>query len=349
MESDMATASAPKILVVLKPSLYEVLFSPESDQALRQLGDVAFRGLETDLTSDDLRALLPGVDCLVGGWGTPRFTPTVLAAADRLRLYVHTAGSVKGILPPAVFERGIQVTHGAGAIATAVADMAVCLIWMLLRQPHRLDRAIKVGQSWAECRSTATGLTPTGLGRELSGQRIGVLGAGHTGRCFVKLARALGCDVWVYDPYLSDERAAELGVRKAGLDDLLSGCPIVSCHLPSTDETHHIVGARELGLLQDGAILTNTARSWVMNQDALLAELQSGRIQAALDVFDQEPLPLESPFHALDNVVLTPHVAGGTIEARYRQGEYMVEDMGRFLAGEALKYEVTKDMLDIMA
>ena len=344
----MAT-SRVKILVVLKPNLYEILFSPESDQSLRKLGDVAFRGTETDLTSEELGALLPGVDWLVGGWGTPRFTPTVLGAADRLRLYVHTAGSIKGTLPPAVFERGIQVTHGAGAIATAVADMAVCLIWMLLRQPHRLDRAIKAGKSWAECRSPVTGLTSTGLGRELSGQRIGVLGAGHTGQCFVKLVRALGCDVWVYDPYLSDERAAELGVRKAALDDLLIGCPIVSSHLPSTDETHHMIGARELKLLQDGAILTNTARSWVMDQDALLAELQSGRIQAALDVFDQEPLPLDSPFRALDNVVLTPHVAGGTVEARYRQGEYMVEEMRRFLAGEALKYGVTKDMLAIMA
>jgi phosphoglycerate dehydrogenase-like enzyme len=110
-----------------------------------------------------------------------------------------------------------------------------------------------------------------------------------------------------------------------------------------------MIGARELGLLQDGAILTNTARSWVMDQDALLAELQGGRIQAGLDVFDQEPLPLESPFRALDNVVLTPHVAGGTVEARRRQGEYMVEEMRRFSSGEALRYRVTEDMLATMA
>jgi len=347
--SEMAITARPKILVVLKPSLYQVLCSSAADQALRQMGDMGFRGLETDLASEELARLLPGVDLLVGGWGTPRFSPTVLDAADRLRLYVHTAGSVKGILPPAVFERGITVTHGAGAIATAVADMAVCLIWMLLRQPHRLDRAIRSGKSWAECRSTSTGLTSTGLGRELSGQRVGVLGAGHTGRCFVKLVQALGCEAWVYDPYLSDDRAAELRVHKVGLDHLLSGCPIVSCHLPSTDETHHLIGARELSLLQDGAILTNTARSWVMDQNALLAELRSGRIQAALDVFDEEPLSPESPFLGLDNVVLTPHVAGGTVEARYRQGQYMLEEIQRFLAGEALKYGVTKDMLAVMA
>ena len=110
-----------------------------------------------------------------------------------------------------------------------------------------------------------------------------------------------------------------------------------------------MIGTRELRLLQDGAILTNTARSWVMDQDALLVELKSGRVQAGLDVFDQEPLPQESPFRALDNVVLTPHVAGGTVEARYRQGEYMIEEMRRFLACEALKYRVTEDMLATMA
>lgn len=345
----MVVTATPRILVVLKPSLYQVLFTPEYDQALRELGDVVFRDLETDPTSEELAQLIPSFDWLVGGWGTPRFTDQVLDAADNLRLYVHTAGSIKGILPPAVFDQGIVVTHGAGAIATAVADMAVCQIWMMLRQPHKLDRELKAGKSWSESKRAGIGLTPSGLGRELSGQRVGVLGAGHTGRCFISLVRALGCETWVYDPYLSDQQAAEIGVRKAGLDDLLSNCPIVSCHLPSTEETYHMVGARELGLLPDGAILTNTARSWVMDQDALLAELQSGRIQAALDVFDEEPLPEDSPFRKLDNAILTPHVAGGTIEARHRQGQYMIEEMRRFLAGEPLRYQVTKDMLTIMA
>jgi phosphoglycerate dehydrogenase-like enzyme len=110
-----------------------------------------------------------------------------------------------------------------------------------------------------------------------------------------------------------------------------------------------MLGVCELALLQDGAIFVNTARSRVIDMDALLAELQSGRFQAALDVFDQEPLPEDSPFRQLDNVILTPHVAGASIEARARQGEYMIEEMRRFLAGEPLKYQVTKDMLATMA
>jgi len=340
---------SPRILLILRSSLYEILFTPEYDQALRDLGEVTFRDDEAPLSSEELAELIPGYDLLLGGWGTPRLTDEVLAAADKLKLYLHSAGSIKGAVPPAVFDQGIVVTHGAGAIATGVADLSVCFIWMMLRQPHKLDSALKAGKSWEDSKLAAIGLAPGALGREICGQRIGVLGAGHTGRRFIKLVRALGCDVWVYDPYLSDERAAELGVSKAELDDLLSNCSIVSCHLPTTEETHHLIGARELALLSDGAILTNTARSWVMDQDALLSELQSGRIQAGLDVFDEEPLPLDSPFRQLDNVILTPHIAGGTVEARYRQGQYMVEEIQRFLASEPLKYQVTKQMLDTMA
>jgi phosphoglycerate dehydrogenase-like enzyme len=241
-----------------------------------------------------------------------------------------------------VFEQGITVTHGARAIAHAVADMCVCLIWTMLRQTHKLDAGLKSGTSWTETKAA-------GMGREFIGQRVGVLGAGHTGRTFIQLIRRLDCEVWVYDPYLSEEAAAELGARKAELDEVLSQCPIVSCQLPTTDETFRMIGARELALLQDGAIFCNTARSRVIDMDALLAELQSGRFQAALDVFDQEPLPQDSPFRKLNDAILTPHVAGATIEARQRQGQYMVDEMRRFLAGEPLLYQVTKEMLAIMA
>ena len=110
-----------------------------------------------------------------------------------------------------------------------------------------------------------------------------------------------------------------------------------------------MIGAHELSLLADGAILINTARSCLVDEAALLASLQTGRIQAALDVFDDEPLPRDHPFRQLDNVVLTPHVAGATAQARLRQGETVVDEVRRFLSGDDLLYEVTREMLDTMA
>ena len=340
--------SKPRILNIVRPNDWDMLFTPATRDALNELGEMAYRGQER-MSSEELAEMLPGYDFLLGGWGTPRFTDEVLAAAaDQLKLYAHSAGSVKGILPPAVFEQGITVTHGARAIAYAVADMCVSLIWTMLRQTHKMDAALKSGASWNDAKNAAIGLT-AGIGHEFIGQRVGVLGAGHTGRTFIQLIRRLDCEVWVYDPYLSEEAAAKLGARKAELDAVLSQCPIVSCQLPTTDETFRMIGARELALLQNGAIFCNTARSRVIDMDALLAELQTGRFQAALDVFDEEPLPEESPFRQLNNAILTPHVAGATVEARQRQGQFMVDEMRRFLSGEPLLYQVTGDMLATMA
>jgi phosphoglycerate dehydrogenase-like enzyme len=332
----------PSALVLLKPALYSTLFSAEADATLRALADVTFNTQEQDWSSQELAARIGSYRIVVTGWGSPRFSHDVLQAATQLELITHSAGSIKHMLPPAVFERGIAVTHAAGAIAPAVAEMSLLLTMLMLRRPHTMDQRLKQGQPWP---SASGGF----MGQELAAQRVGVIGAGYTGRCFIQLLRPMGAEVWVYDPYLNEERARELGVRKAELDALLANCPVVSLQAPSTEATHHMLGTRELGLLQDGAVLINTARAWLVDQEALLKELQSGRIQAALDVFDPEPLPADHPFRKLENVFLTPHVAGATHQARLRQGQTMVDEIGRYLAGQPLRYRVTREMLDYMA
>src|SRR5690606_19970999 len=176
-----------------------------------------------------------------------------------------------------------------------------------------------------------------------------VVGAGYTGRQVIQILHAMQAEVWVYDPYMPPERAQALGVHQVDLDTLFAECPIVTLQAPPTQETYRMVGKQQLRLLQDGAVFINTARSYLVDQAALLDELRTGRFQAALDVFDQEPLPEDSPFRQLDNVIITPHVAGASRQARLRQGKSIVEELGRFFAGEALHYPVTLEMLDIMA
>ena len=331
----------PNVLVSLPSTLYDTLFTQDADAALRAAARVTFNVDGRNWTPDELAARLPGFDAVITGWGSPVFTDSVLASAGQLRLIAHSAGTIKSMLPPPVFARGIAVTHAAAAMAPAVAEMTLLFILTLLRQFHKQDSLLKAG-NWE-------GAARLGLGGELGGQRVGVIGAGYVGRCTIELLRALKAEVWVFDPYLSEARAAELGARKVALDMLLQGCPVVSLHAPVTPETHHMIGARELGLLQDGATLVNTARSWLVDQDALLAALQSGRIHAALDVFDREPLPPDHPFRGLDNVILAPHVAAGTVEARRRQGHIMSDEIKRFFSGQPLRYGVTAEMLDTMA
>src|SRR5690606_15455205 len=139
------------------------------------------------------------------------------------------------------------------------------------------------------------------------------------GRQYIAKVKALGAEVVVADPYLPDEDAVAMGVERVDLPDLMASCPIVAIHAPSTPETHHMIGRAELAAMPDGGFLINTARSWVVDQEALLAELQSGRLRAALDGYDQEPLPADHPFRSLPNVILTPHVAGASAQTNRRQ------------------------------
>lgn len=332
--------SQPTVLVTIPPSLYQQLFTPAAQARLHEIAQVSFNQSDGNWTGDALAQQIGGYDAVITGWGTPTFTERVLAGANQLRLIAHSAGSIKKLLPPPVFARGIQVTHAAVAIAPAVAEMTVLLILLGLRQVHVQDRKLKAGVPWREAQF---------MGQELAGQRVGVVGAGYTGRCVIRLLRAWDAEVWVADPYLDAASAAQLGVTSVSLDELFANCAIVTMQAPPTAETYRMVGASHLAALPDGALFVNTARSHTVEPDALLAELQSGRIQAALDVFDEEPLPADSPFLQLENVILTPHVAGASQQARLRQGTVIVEEIARFFRGEPLRYAVTREMLATMA
>ena len=335
----------PRVLVLPGPTMYHTLFAPDIERALRYLADVTFNDRDENWTSERLAAEIAPYDGLVTCWGSPTVTDAVLDNAPNLKVVAHAAGSVKGYIPEEVLRRGIKVSSAAAAMAPAVAECSLILVFLGLRQIHRYDAAMHSGdpeRAWL-------GLPAFGMGEEIASQRIGVVGAGGVGRIFIGQLRALHAQVMVYDPYLSDEAAAALGATKATLEDLMRSCPIVVNHAPTTPETHHMIGAAELALLPDNAYLVNTARSWVIDQDALLKELASGRIRAALDVFDQEPLPLDHPFRSLPNVLLTPHIAGGTRETRYRQGACVVRDLANAFSGQPLAHEVTLDRYAILA
>jgi phosphoglycerate dehydrogenase-like enzyme len=165
----------------------------------------------------------------------------------------------------------------------------------------------------------------------------------------IGLLRAFGCRVLVSDPFLSQDQAAALSVELADLHTLIPQVDILSLHAPVLPETVGMIGARELALLRNDGLFMNTARAALVDESALLAELQSGRIHAVLDVFQEEPLPERSPFRALSNVLLTPHSAGHSVDTHWRQGEAMVAEVSRYLANEQLMHEVTSRMLESMA
>lgn len=337
------TPNTSNVLVLPGPTLYRQLFSPAADERLRAVANVTFNDSDEAWSSTRLATVIGDYDGLITGWRSPRLTAEVLNAATRLRIVAHSAGSVKAYIPEAVLERGIKVSSAAIAMSPAVAEFSLILVFLGLRPVHEYDFGMRRGgRVWANA-------AVTGLGREIAGSRIGVVGAGGIGRIFIRQLKALGAEPWVFDPYLSEDAAMELGAHQISLDVLMAECPIVVNHAPTTPETHHMIGKEQLALMQDGAYLVNTARSWVINQEALLAELETGRIRAALDVFDTEPLPLDHPFRSLPNVILTPHVAGATHEGYERQGDCAVRDIANAFSGRPLAHEVTLERYAILA
>ncbi|NIK58417.1 hydroxyacid dehydrogenase [Kribbella shirazensis] len=320
------------ILCAVAPDLRRQFFGV--DRELRGLGDVRMLDDPAKLVAADLA----GVDVLMTSWATPQLNARLITEADALRLVMHTGASVKPIVTRALFDRGVRVSQAGQGMARSVAEVALTFTLMLLHQVPRFDRALRSGATWdqAECAPPR---------HELAGCRVGVLGASRTGRAYLALVRALGADVAVSDPTLSIADADALGVALLSVDDLLRRSQIVALHAPVLRETRHLIGARELALMPDGAALVNTARSWLTDEAALLTELRSGRLSAGLDVFDIEPLPVDAEIRSLPNVVLTPHQAAGTVEGRLRQGRIVLDEIERFRTGQPLEHEVTRKSL----
>ncbi|MEU0152071.1 hydroxyacid dehydrogenase [Micromonospora fulviviridis] len=331
-------AHRPVTVVSVSAPLRAQFFPDRVGDRLTTVTDAALIDDHAALTRADLAPLLARAEVLVTSWGVPRLDAALLDRAPALRLVAHTGASVKPFVTPELFARGITVTQAGQGMARSVAEVALAFTLALLHQTPRFDHALHAGAGW----SRAEQAPPR---HEILGCPIGVVGASRTGRAYLDLVRALGGDVSVYDPTLTRANAAALGARLVSLDELLAGSRIVALHAPTLPETRHLLGARELALLPDGAGLVNTARSWLVDEAALVAELSRGRIDAALDVFDEEPLPTGHPLRALPNVLLTPHQAAGTVQGRRRQGEIVVDEIVRYATGRPLSHAVTPEML----
>ncbi|WP_405638896.1 hydroxyacid dehydrogenase [Streptomyces uncialis] len=324
-EPPAGDAGRPRVVVSVPPPLRAQLFSPAVWDRLTARTEPVVLDDHTD--RDALTAALPGARALITSWGSPRVDAGLLDVADRLALVAHTGSAVAPYVTEEVFRRGVRVTQAGDAMARPVAEVALAFTLSLLHRVHRFDHALRTGADW----DTASAAPPR---HEMHGSGIGVIGASRTGRAYIALARAVGARVSVADPYLDAADAEELGVRLLPLEELLERSRIVAVHAPATEETRHLLGARRLALMPDGAGLVNTARSWLVDEDALLAEVRSGRLDAAIDVFDAEPLPVGHPLRALPNVLLTPHQAAGTVECRLRMGASAADEVLRLLDGK---------------
>jgi phosphoglycerate dehydrogenase-like enzyme len=276
------------------------------------------------------------LDVLLVCHGAPFVSAELLDAAPRLTLLGELEGDRFGyrLDVEAAQRRGVRVVDTSHGSSWPAAEWALGLALVGLRNAGASFRRMIAHQPAFVPVADRSG--PGFHGAELSGKRVGLVGFGHIGRRLVELLRPFGVEVRVFDPFVPRELAEPYGVRFGPLSTALS-CDVVFVLVPHTVATEGMIGAGELDQLRPGGVLVNVSRGKVIDSAALLARLERGDVVACLDVFDPEPLPLDSPLVDLANVFVSPHIAGVTAESRFRFFSLMVDEcLGHFEGLEPL-------------
>ena len=297
------------------------------------------------LSEQNLIAALAGCAGVIRlGGRLPALTRAVFEGAPDLRIAGVSGDRFgTGIDLAAAGECGVLAVDTDNiASAAPVAEWDLALMLLCLRNGAAVYRQMMAGEEqWGRAGNDDF------VHGELTGKKVGLVGCGHVGQRLVELLEPFRVVLRVADPYLPEEVAAELGLVRGSLDEVLQHADILVVQVPHTPKTEKMIGARELDLLGRGRILINCCRGPVVDYEELTQRLEQGALIAGLDVFDPEPLPKDSRLRHLPNVFVSPHVAWYAPETFGRYFSIMVDEFVRFFSGEKLRFELTQRMVDI--
>ncbi|MFI1678262.1 hydroxyacid dehydrogenase [Streptomyces sp. NPDC020607] len=338
----MSPSPRPTAALAMSRKAAEAVLEPPTLEALADAVALEPPPVLDDFTTGRARTVLSEAELLVTGWGCPPLTPEVLAIAPRLRAVVHTAGSIRSHITDACWERGIEVSSAAAANALPVAEYTVAMILLTgkrVLEGARDFRAARAEVDWLR--------TPRGTGNYR--RTVGILSASLIGRRVIELLRPHDLRVLLHDPYVSADEATALGTEPVPLHRLFAQSDTVSVHTPLLPATRGLVDRRLIDAMRPDAVLINTARGAVVDQDALTDAVTSGRIRAVLDVTDPEVLPPDHPLWSADNALLTPHLAGSQGNEWRRLADAAVDEVRRWAAGDGFAHPVPFDRLAYLA
>ena len=307
-------------IVVPGDSPPQIQGSPHLER-LKLYGDVVLYTDRPETAEEQIRRA-EDTDILINSRGLVKWPGELLQRLPKLKLISLCSIGTDMIGLDEAKKRGITVCNQPGRTAPVVAEHGFGLMFGLAKRAAYLTAAMKAGE-WPRMDNIY-----------LQGKTLGIIGTGHIGAEMARLGRAIGMNViaWTYHP--SAARAQELGVQFVSLDALIRTADVVSLHIRLTEESHHLIGERELAAMKPGALLINVARGGVIDTDALISALNSGHLGgAAIDVYDQEPLPANHPLLACEQVILTPHCADMTPEGVELLNEGAVDNIIAFLEG----------------
>lgn len=301
---------------------------------LLSFSEVDFIPINERFTSDRLANRIGEYDACITSWGSPFFTPEVLARAEKLKFIGHGAGSVASIVSEDVFSASIAVTSANRVLAHSTAECAIGLMFAGAWNFAGYSARLKLGQWSGNNRETVLGVTR---------RVIGLVGFGEISRQVIRMLQPFSAQILLSSSYCTQKEADALGVELCGLNELFERSDIVSLHNTWTPRTQGMIGEEQLQRLRDGALFVNTARGPIVKETALLEELRKGRILAAFDVYDQEPLPVDHELLTLPNVLCLPHIGG--FHGLLKRGlcDFIVDELHRFSTGGELLGRVSLD------
>ena len=306
-------------------------FGSISDEPKRILEDagfeITFKG--KDLKLEEFEAIIPEYDALI--IGAHAFRPEVMERCGNLKLICKHGAGLDNIDLPAAKAQGITVTNAPGTNSNAVADLTFGLMLSCARRISAAERGVRRGE-WK-----------TVIGHDVYGKTLGIMGFGAIGKCVARRAKGFSMKILAYDPFVKEVPEEFRGSVELFEDpnDVIRSCDYLSMHLPLTDETRNMISAKEMGEMRKGAVILNTSRGGIVNEEDLYEALQSGQIAAAaMDVVVSEPMPKDHPLLTLDQVVVTPHIGMYSEEAINAVSMICAENAAALLTGAEMKFVV---------
>ncbi|MEE9403418.1 MAG: NAD(P)-dependent oxidoreductase [Algisphaera sp.] len=308
---------------------------PQFDR-LRKLGNLTCTSHDTD---DQIRGDLAAAEAVIM-WSWPPLTDELLDQAPNLKyrgqLDITQDAAATGL------KRDVPISLSRSGWSPAVSEMALTLMLACLRRTSDYHAAMRAGtESWVEAFPTDIDVRE----RQLTGRRVGIVGLGRIGKRLAELLMPFNIELLVADPYIPEEALKPFNAKRVDIDTLCKESEIVVLCAAANDGTKHLIGQSQIDSMAPNAILLNVARAALVDMDALTNRLKKGDLIAAVDVFETEPLPTDSPLRQLPNLYLTPHRSGGVMESVQRCIGWLIDDLEAVLAGKPQKYPVVEAML----
>jgi phosphoglycerate dehydrogenase-like enzyme len=325
-----------KICVLVNKEFRGRVFSQKYYDKMAKFGEVKVYDKDDFSDKEYYLNFVKGSTVIVTSWDSPKIDKVILDVCPNLKGVLHGAGSIKPIISEEFVERKIRITNSAVAIGEGVAETALGFAISACKGFYQLNRDTGAGL-WQENVKTTV--------KDFYDIQVGVISAGYVGRHMIKLLKNFHVDILVYDPTVPKEKIQELGAEKVELNELLSRSDVITIHAPGLPETTDMINKDNISLIKDDTVIINTSRGFIINEQALIDELKKGKFFACIDVTTPEPPTKDNPLRTLNNVVLTPHIAGTATNGLRRVALHVCEELERLVNGEKMRVEVNLDDL----